>query len=305
MKIHAHLIPIFLTPCLKNGKKGRGHIGLKNSPFIIAEIGINASGSLDNAKRLIDMAKSCGCDAVKFQKRTIDVVYTNEFLDSLRESPWGTTQRHQKEGLEFGRKAYDEIDVYCKRKMIPWFASAWDVKSQSFLQQYDMPYNKIASAMLTHDRVLRMVAKERKPTFISTGMSDYNQIDRAVKIFRRYGCPFILMHTTSTYPCRDEDTNLLVIPQLRRRYKCPVGYSGHEVGILPSILAVSLGAVAIERHISLDRSSYGSDQAASLERAGLERLVRDARMVAVNLGDGVKRVLDSERKAEKSLRYWI
>ena len=275
------------------------------TPFIICEIGINANGSVDLAKKLIDMAKACGADAVKFQKRTIDTVYTKEFLDSPRESPWGTTQREQKAALEFGRKAYDEIDVCCKRKRILWFASAWDTDSQHFLQKYKLAYNKIASPLLTHLPLLEMVAAEGKPTFISTGMSTYEQIDEAVDIFKKANCRFTLMHTTSTYPCRDEDTNLLVIPQLRRRYKCPVGYSGHEVGILPSILAVSLGAVAIERHITLDRSSYGSDQAASLERAGLERLVRDARMVAVNLGDGVKRVLDSERKAEKSLRYWI
>uniref|UniRef100_A0A6M3XTV6 Putative N-acetylneuraminate synthase n=1 Tax=viral metagenome TaxID=1070528 RepID=A0A6M3XTV6_9ZZZZ len=274
-------------------------------PFIIAEIGINANGSVELAKKLIDMAKACGADAVKFQKRTIDTVYTKEFLDSPRESPWGTAQRAQKEGIEFGFREYDEIDAYCKGVGIKWFASAWDLESQNFLRMFDLLYNKIASPMLTHFPLLKMVAAEGKPTFISTGMSTYEQIDAAVDIFIKANCFFTLMHTTSTYPCRDEDTNLLVIPQLRRRYKCPVGYSGHEVGILPSILAVALGAVAIERHISLDRSSYGSDQAASLERAGLERLVRDARMVAVNLGDGVKRVLDSERKAEKSLRYWI
>jgi N-acetylneuraminate synthase len=272
--------------------------------FIIAEIGINANGSVELAKKLIDMAKSCGADAVKFQKRTITTVYSADYLDSPRESPWGTTQRDQKRGLEFKRHEYDEIDAYCKKVGMPWFASAWDLASLTFLKRYDLPYNKIASPMLTHSPLLEMVAKQKKDTFISTGMSTYAQISAAVKIFEKHRCPFILMHTTSSYPCCDGECNIGVITELRRRYKCPVGYSGHEVGLLPSILAVALGATAIERHITLDRASYGSDQAASLERAGLERLVRDCRAVEAVIGDGMKRVYESEQKALKSLRYW-
>jgi len=275
-----------------------------HSPFIIAEIGINHSGDIEIAKQLIDMAVDCGADAVKFQKRTITTVYSADYLDSHRASPWGTTQRQQKEGLEFKRYEYDEIDDYCRKLGIPWFASAWDISSQTFLEKYDLKYNKIASPMLTHTPLLNMVAEQGKKTFISTGMSTYEQIDRAVDIFRINGCPFVLMHCASTYPCRDEDTNLLVIKELQKRYGCDVGYSGHEVGVPPSVMAVVLGAVALERHITLDRASYGTDQAASLERAGLSRLVREARMVNVNLGDGVKRITEGEKKVAKSLRYF-
>ena len=272
--------------------------------FIIAEIGINANGSVDIAKKLISMAKECGCDAVKFQKRTVNTVYTPEYLDSPRESPWGKTQRLQKNGLEFTGFEYCEMDEYCKSVGIPWFASAWDIDSQVFLKRYDLPYNKIASPMLTHIPLLDMVAAEKKPTFISTGMSMYSQIDRAVEIFNEHQCPYTLMHAVSVYPCKDEDCNIGMIPMLRRRYGCPVGYSGHETGIVPSVIAVVLGATAIERHITLDRTMYGSDQPASLEKHGLELLVRDVRCARSAIGDGFKRVIDAERKAESSLRYW-
>jgi N-acetylneuraminate synthase len=272
--------------------------------LIIAEIGINANGDVDVAKKLIDMAKECGCDAVKFQKRTINTVYTQEFLDSPRESPWGRTQRLQKEGLEFSGYEYCEIADHCKAVGIDWFASAWDIKSQEFLKRYDTPYNKIASAMLTHIPLVEMVADEGKPTFISTGMSTYEQIDRAVSIFRVKECPYTLMHTVSTYPCKDEDCNIGMVARLKELYKCPVGYSGHETGIIPSVLAVLCGAVAIERHITLDRTMYGSDQAASLEKHGLELLVRDSRSVKAIMGDGVKKIIEAERKTEKSLRYF-
>jgi len=274
-------------------------------PFVIAEIGINHNGDVDIAKKLIDMAKSAGCNAVKFQKRTIDIVYKKEYLDSPRQSPWGTTQREQKEGLEFSNKGYDDIDRYCKTIGIPWFASAWDEESQKFLRQYDCPYNKIASPMLTHIPLLKQVAEEKKPTFISTGMSDFGQIDRAVNIFREAGCPFTLLHAVSTYPCTDEDCNLNMIPVLKERYKCPVGYSGHEVGVLPSVVAAVFGAVVLERHITLDRAMYGSDQAASLEKRGFELMVRDARLVSVVLGSGEKKVIASERKSQISLRYFV
>lgn len=273
-------------------------------PFIVAEIGINHNGSLELAKKLIDLAKECGADAVKFQKRTIDIVYSAEVLAQPRESPWGKTQREQKEGLELGKEAYDEIDRYCKEKEIYWFASAWDEKSQEFLRAYNLPFNKIASAMLTHKDLLEMVAEEKKHTFISTGMSRLDQIDRVVKIFEQQGCPFTLMHCVSVYPCPDEWCNLKMLPFLKERYQCPVGYSGHEVGILPSSIAVALGAQAIERHITLDRSMYGSDQSASLEKRGFQLLVRDAKDVVKMLGDGEKMVIPEEEKVANKLRYF-
>ena len=271
---------------------------------MIGEIGINHNGDMKLAKRLIDMASQCGCNAVKFQKRTIDIVYKADYLASPRQSPWGTTQREQKEGLEFDKKQYDEIDQYCKKLGIDWSASAWDIESQKFLQDYNLPFNKVASAMLTCHPLLEEIAIEGKPTYISTGMSSFDQIDEAVKIFQNKKCPFTLMHCVSTYPCPDEDSNIRMITILRDKYKCPVGYSGHEIGILPSVLAVSLGAEVIERHITLDRSMYGSDQSASLEKRGLELLVRDIRSVEGVLGDGQKRKLPSEEKTERSLRYF-
>ncbi|MBI5245406.1 MAG: N-acetylneuraminate synthase family protein [Elusimicrobia bacterium] len=274
-----------------------------NKPFIIAELGINHNGDLETAKKLIDMAKECGCDAVKFQKRTIDIVYKKDFLDSLRESPWGTTQRAQKEGLEFDKKDYDAIDAYCKGKDILWFASAWDKKSQEFLRRYNLKHNKVASAMLTHTDLLKMVAEEKKHTFISTGMSDLDIIDRAVDLFRKSDCPFTLMHCVSTYPSEDEECNILAVRTLKERYHCDVGYSGHERGILPSVLAVAFGATTLERHITLDRAMYGSDQAASLEKRGLELMVRDARRVASILGDGKKKISAKELPIAKKLRY--
>jgi N-acetylneuraminate synthase len=288
----------------ERGKKMNDFYKGKPLPFIIAEIGINHNGDLEIAKRLIDMAKDCGCDAVKFQKRDINTVYTQEFLDSPRKSPWGTTQRQQKEGLEFGFSEYKQIDDYCREKGIPWFASAWDLKSQDFLVLFDLPYNKIASAMLTHLELVATVAREGKPTFISTGMSSWEQIDTVVSIFSALSCPFTLMHTVSAYPIRDIDCNIDMIRTLKDRYGFPVGYSGHETGLLPSVLAAALGAMAIERHITLDRCLYGSDQAASLEKHGLELLVRDTRIVRSTIGDGVKTVLEAERATERSLRYW-
>lgn len=273
-------------------------------PFIIAEIGINHNGDVNIGKQLIDMAKNAGCDAVKFQKRTIDIVYTKEFLASPRQSPWGTTQREQKEGLEFGKEEYDEIDHYCKHLDIGWFASAWDLESQKFLEQYDLPYNKIASAMLTYLPLLEMVANEGKHTFISTGMSTFDQIDKAVEIFQKAGCPYTLMHCISTYPCADEDCNMRVIRVLKERYNCSVGYSSHDVGLLPSLVAVVLGAEAIEKHITLDRAMYGSDQAASMEKRGLELVVRECKAVQKVFGDGQRTISPQERQVEKSLRYF-
>ena len=270
--------------------------------FVIAEIGINHNGDLNIAKKLIEWASLSGCDAVKFQKRTVDKVYTPEYLDSYRESPWGTTQRAQKEGLEFGKKEYDEIDRYCRELGIEWFASAWDIDSQKFLAQYDLKYNKIASAMLTRDDILNEVASEGRYTFISTGMSTYDEIDHAVEIFRGANCPFELMHCNSTYPMPKEDANLRMIPALKERYGCKVGYSGHETGRIISTSAVALGATSIERHITLDNTMYGSDQAASLNVEDMFRLVKDIRLIEQVLGDGEKVLSAKELETRKKLR---
>lgn len=270
--------------------------------FIIAEIGINHNGDIEIAKKLIDGAVFSGCDAVKFQKRTVEKVYSQEELDKPRESPWGATNRAQKLGLEFGQKEYDIIDAYCRDKKIQWFASAWDSDSQKFLQQYNSKYNKVASAMLTDRELLEMVAQEGKYTFISTGMSTMEEIGKAVDIFRRAGCPFELMHCNSTYPMKDHEANLRLIPELRNRFNCKVGYSGHEVGLITSCAAVALGATSIERHITLDRAMYGSDQAASVEVLGFYRLVRYVRTVQAAMGDGLKTVTPAEAKIKEKLR---
>jgi N-acetylneuraminate synthase len=275
------------------------------SVFIIAEIGINHNGDIDIAKGLIDVAHQAGCDAVKFQKRTIDKVYTKEFLDSFRESPWGVTQRAQKEGLEFGLKEYQIIDAYCKDIGIEWFASPWDMESLKFLRQFDLKYSKIASPMIVYEEMLKEIASEGKYTFISTGMSATEEIDRAVQIFRSAGCPFELMHCVSTYPMADEEANLGKIGTLRDRYKCKVGYSGHEVGLAVSYAAVALGATSLERHITLDRAMYGSDQAASVEPAGLRQLVGAVRKIEKALGDGRMSVNIKEIPIAKKLRAHI
>ena len=272
------------------------------SIFIIAEVGINHNGDIAIAKDLINVAKDAGCNAVKFQKRTIDLVYTKELLDSPRESHWGTTQRAQKEGLEFGYDEYKEIDRYCKELGTEWFASAWDLESQKFLRQFNCKYNKIASPMLTYEPLLHEVASEKKYTFISTGMSDVKSIDRAVKIFREAECPFELMHCISTYPMDDEDANLNCIKTLRDRYGCNVGYSGHEVGLAVSYAAAALGISSLERHITLDRAMYGSDQAASVEPMGLRMLVGSIRKIEKSMGNGVISINEKEIPISKKLR---
>jgi len=272
------------------------------SIFIIAEVGINHNGDIEIAKKLIDVAKEAGADAVKFQKRTIDLIYSKEFLDSPRKSPWGTTQREQKEGLEFGLAEYQEIDAYCKKKGIEWFASAWDLESQKFLRQFNLKYNKIASAMIVSKELLEEVASEKKRTFISTGMSDFNDIDTAVEIFRKANCPFELMHCISTYPMFDEDANLNCIKTLRERYKCNVGYSGHEIGLAVSYAAAALGISSLERHITLSRAMYGSDQAASVEPPGFRQLVGAVRKIEKAIGDGVVGVTEKEAQIASKLR---
>jgi N-acetylneuraminate synthase len=274
--------------------------------FLIAEIGINHNGDMNLAKQLIDAASDAGFDAVKFQKRTIDLVYTPEFLDSPRESPWGTTQRDQKEGLEFSESQYREIDSYCKARNIQWSASAWDIDAQKFLQQYNCSFNKVASAMLGHIPLLKLIASEKKKTFISTGMSTLEELDNVVSIFREAGCPFELMHCNSTYPMKDEDANLLCIPTLQARYKCDVGYSGHESSLIKvCTAAVALGATSLERHITLDRTMYGSDQAASIETNALRNFVNTVRAVPAILGTGEKVMSEAEMKTREKLRISV
>jgi N-acetylneuraminate synthase len=275
------------------------------SIFIVAEIGINHNGDMSICKELIDVAVDSGCDAVKFQKRDLDKVYTQEFLDSPRESQWGTTQREQKSGLEFSKEQYDEIDQYCKEKNIEWFASAWDLNSQKFLQQFDCKYNKIASAMIVYEDLLKMVAKEGKHTFISTGMTTYDDIQKAVDIFRAANCSFELMHTVSTYPMKTEDANLNMIKTLREKFKCDVGYSGHEPGLAVSYGAAALEISSLERHITLDRSMYGSDQSASVEPSGFRQLVGAVRKIDLAMGDGVKRIYEAEKPIAANLRQHI
>jgi N-acetylneuraminate synthase len=270
--------------------------------FLIAEIGINHNGDVNIAKQLINVAKSSGWDAVKFQKRDIDLVYDKEMLDSPRESPWGTTQREQKMGLEFGEKEYNEIDRYCKELDIYWFASAWDPNSLEFLDKYKLKYNKVPSAMVISTDFLKAVAKRRQHTFISTAMCTMDQIGTAVEIFRKADCPFELMHCVATYPMKIEHANLQCIITLREAFKCPVGYSGHETGLAVSIGAAMLGISSLERHITLDRAMYGSDQPASVEPLGVMQLGRYVRSLEQALGDGVKRILPEEEKIAAKLR---
>ncbi|MDZ7576945.1 MAG: N-acetylneuraminate synthase family protein [Candidatus Nanopelagicales bacterium] len=271
--------------------------------YLIAEIGINHNGDMDIAKALIDGAADAGFDAVKFQKRTVDVVYTKEYLDGPRESPWGTTQREQKEGLEFGIDEYQEIDRYCSGLGIAWSASAWDVPAQEFLGQFDLPFNKVASAMLGHRPLLNAVARQGIKTFISVGMANTEEIDEVVELFRDVGCPFELMHCNSTYPMPEEDANLLCIPMLRERYGCDVGYSGHESSLIKvCVTAAALGATSIERHITLDRAMYGSDQAASVETRALRNFVESVRAVGAILGTGLKKITPAEEAVRSKLR---
>jgi N-acetylneuraminate synthase len=276
------------------------------SLFLIAEIGINHNGDLGIAKQLIDAAAEAGFDAVKFQKRTIDIVYTQEFLDAPRESPWGSTQRAQKEGLEFSAQDYKEIDRYCKEKGLEWTASAWDMDAQVFLQQFNCSFNKVASPMLGHLPLLKLIASEKKKTFISTGMSTLEELDAVVKIFKDANCPFELMHCNSTYPMKEEDANLLCIPMLKNRYGVNVGYSGHESSLIKvCTTAVTLGATSLERHITLDRAMYGSDQAASIESHALHSFVESVRAIPAILGSGEKNLSEAELKTREKLRIKV
>jgi N-acetylneuraminate synthase len=272
---------------------------------IIAEIGINHNGDLDICKNLIDVAADSGADCVKFQKRDINQVYTQDFLDSPRESQWGTTQREQKTGLEFSAEQYQEIENYCKSKDLDWFASAWDINSQKFLRQFNSKYNKVASAMIVHTDLLKEISSEGKHTFISTGMTTYGDIQSAVEIFRKADCSFELMHTVSTYPMKDEDANLNMIGTLEKKFDCNVGYSGHEVGLAVSYAAAALGISSLERHITLDRSMYGSDQSASVEPAGFRQLVGAVRKIELAMGDGIKKTIEAEGPIAENLRQHL
>jgi len=272
-------------------------------PFLIAEIGINHNGDLSIAKKLIGRSKQAGFHAVKFQKRNIQEVYSKEELDKPRTSPWGTINREQKYGLEFEKNEYDEINLYCKKKGIEWFASAWDFKSLEFLNQYNLNFNKIASAMIVSTPFLEEVSKRKKYTFISTGMSSKEDINNAVKIFKKNNCEFELMHCVSTYPLPAEDVNLNTIIALKNEYNCKVGYSGHENGIAISIGAAVLGATSIERHITLDRTMYGSDQSASLEWRGMQELVENITKINIAMGKNqLGKIFDSEKEIAKKLR---
>lgn len=281
-------------------KIGKRLVGDGQPTFIIAEIGINHNGDINNAKRLIDIALEAGCDAVKFQKRTIEVVYTPEDLERPRENPFGQTNGDLKRGLEFGKKEYRQIDAYCKKKGIMWFASPWDPKSVDFLEEFNVPCYKIASACLTDDELLKKVKKTGKPVIMSTGMSTPKQIKHAVKVLGEKN--IALLQCTATYPSQLSDLNLKTLLWFRKQFSCPVGYSGHETGVVESVMAVVLGASVIERHITLDRAMWGSDQAASLEKPGLQRMVRDIRLVPIAMGSGKKELLQSEIPVLQKLR---
>jgi len=275
-----------------------------NKCLLIAEIGINHNGDLNLAKRLIQEANKSGFDAVKFQKRDINIVYTKEYLDSPRKSPFGETQRDQKQALEFNLSDYKEIDTFCKQIGIDWFVSCWDINSQIEMRVFNTKWNKVASAMATNKEFLEIVASEKKPSLVSTGMTTIEQIDEIVEIFKRHNCPITLLHTVSTYPADEADLNLKCINSLKERYNLPVGYSGHETGVSPSLMAVVLGAEVIERHITMDRAMYGSDQAASLEPPGMRNLCSTVRKVNICLGDGIKKIIPDEMIVAKKLRYW-
>ncbi len=275
-------------------------VGKGQPCFIVAEIGINHNGNIEIAKKLIDIAVSTGCDAVKFQKRTVDVVYTPEELAAPRPNPFGETNGDLKRGLELKLEDYEEIDDYCKKRGIMWFASCWDENSVDFIEYFDTPCYKIASASLTDDELLKYTASKNKPLLISTGMSTIEEIDHAISITGTENV--ILYHCTSTYPTNSQEANLNAIVELDKRYDCPIGYSGHERGIAPSIIAAAFGAVSVERHITKDRTMWGSDQAASLEQAGLSKMVRDIRSIPSLLGDGKKVVYKSEEPIIKKLR---
>jgi len=281
-------------------KIGDTWVGDGHPCFFTAEIGINHNGDVDIAKKLIDAAMLAGCNAVKFQKRTIEVVYSPKELDQPRENPFGPTNRDLKRSLEFGKREYEEIDRYCKEKGIMWYASCWDEQSIDFMEEFDPPCYKIASASLTDDGLLRHTRKTGKPIILSTGMSTMGQIYHAVEVLGEED--LVIMHCTSTYPSKPDELNLRMIETLHREFKCPIGYSGHEVGLMTTLAAKVLGASMLERHITLDRAMWGSDQAASVESHGIMRLIKDIRSVESAHGDGEKIIYESEIPIMKKLR---
>lgn len=273
---------------------------------IIAEVGINANGDIEIAKQLMDMARECGADLVKFQKRTVNTVYSQEELLKPRESPWGSTQGAQKRGLEFGLAQYEEIDAHSRAIGLPWSASAWDMESLQVIEDFAPAFHKVASPMITNLPFVEAVAKCRRLTYVSTGgCRDFCAIDKTVNIFRYHDCPIVLLHCIMEYPCPPEASNLFLINTLAQRYPgVSIGFSSHAVSPIVGAFAVLIGAVVIEAHITLDRSMYGSDQSASLEREGLKKLVDYCRIAEVAKGDGVKRMTEQELINAKKMRYW-
>ena len=277
----------------------------RKSPFLIAEIGINHNGSVELAKKLINLSKKYNFDAVKFQKRDLDICIPEKQKGQIRNTPWGEiTYLDYKKKIEFNEKEFQEINNYCKKIKIDWFCSAWDANSLKFLKKFKSKYNKVASAMVTNLNLLNLIAKEKKLTFISTGMSSMKDIVKAIKIFRKNKCDFVLMHCVSNYPCQEEDLNLNVILTLKEKFKCKIGYSGHESSVSPSYAAWFLGADYIERHITLDRSMYGTDQAASLSEGGIRKLTSLLSKFPKILGDGKKKISKEEKKLIPKFRYW-
>ena len=273
--------------------------------FLIAEIGINHNGNIKIAKELIKKSKLAGFDAVKFQKRNPDICVPDNKKGQFKETPWGQmTYLKYKKKIEFGDKEFNIINKFCKKIGIEWFASPWDIESQIFLEKFKLTYNKIPSAMLTNYALLERVAKNKKITFISTGMSNYENIDNAVKIFKKNKCKYILMHSVSTYPCPEEKLNLSMIYNLQKRYNCPVGYSGHEVSVSPSLMAAVMGAIAIERHVTLKRTMWGTDHAASLEFNGMKQLVDLIRKFEICYGNGIKKITQEEKNKLSDQKYW-
>ena len=274
-------------------------------PFLIAEIGINHNGSIQLAKKLIDLAKNYGFDAVKFQKRNPDVSTPEYLKETIRSTPWGEiTYLKYKKKIEFGYKEFKEIDKYCKKKKIIWFASAWDIESQKFLKKFNLKYNKVASAMLTNFKLIEEIAKEKRKTLISTGLATLKDIEKCVKIFKKAKCKFVLMHCVSAYPCPPEKLNLNTIISLKKKFKCEIGYSGHETSVSPTILAYYLGAKYIERHITLDRSMWGTDQSASLSEPGIKNLTNIINKTKKIFGNGKKVFSKDEKNLLKKFKYW-
>ena len=282
-------------------KIGGRTVGEGHPVYVIAEIGINHNGDIEVAKKLIDVAALAGCEAVKFQKRTPEQCVPPDQRDVKRETPWGTmTYMEYRYRVEFGYEEYAEIDRYCKDKKIAWFASCWDVSSVDFMERFEPPCYKIGSASLTDDELLGRIGATGRPIILSTGMSTMKEIRHAVSLLDKER--LLVAHTTSTYPCKHSEINLQMLRTLQREFERPVGYSGHEVGLQITLAAITLGACFVERHITLDRAMWGTDQAASVEPGGLMRLVRDIRVIEQAMGDGVKCVYDSEKPIRAKLR---